>query len=925
MADKDNADGKDYRQRLTDQIVESIEKGTAPWQKPWTGEPTRLPFNPVSNAEYRGWNSLWLAFQGRSDPRWCTYKQAQANGWQVKKGERGAVIEYWKHNDRVPMRDETGKAVLDENGKQVYREVALDRPRVFHAVVFNAEQIDGMPELERSAERYKWTPVETAERILAGSKADIRHDQNNRAFYRPATDTIHLPEREQFKDQAGYYSTALHELGHWTGHPDRLNRDLTGRFGTPDYAREELRAELASYFLSSKTGIAHELGQHAAYVQSWVQILKSDKNEIFRAAKDAESITEYVMGFDKAITLEQKADPPKTLTPNYVPPSHTPEHEAMVRQNIRERNETFDYQRLHEQVKVIMGENAQYGVWAGTEAVRGTVIAESKYSFVVRAGNDAVLLGKMDFRELPSIGQTVEIGKRDSDGIRSIKLVEVEQERPATGKEKSPEDVAEKRITLKVPYAEREAAKSAGARWDKDAKSWYAPPGTDMAKIDQWLPKRIAERDPVAEFTDKCREMGLEIKGAAIMDGKIHRVSVVGRQGGRDGAYAGFLDRVPGGFIQNFATAQKVSWRSSQKDLLSPEQREALNKEILEQATAREKAIGVRHTQSSKVAESVWKALPPLADKPCPYAQKKNVPVYGAKIANAGTVRTAVIGDDGKPIVVRFREGDMVIPLRDAKGKLWSYQVVNTTSKLMLSGGLVDGNMHVMGEVKPGANILVAEGYATAATLHKETGHPVVMAVNAGNLSAVVGSLKERHPTNPIYIMGDNDIKPLAPGEIYDEVKHKNPGAIEALRAAHRHNVGVGFPEFPSGTDLLKNTDFNDLAKTSGPAAVKEQVETVLKKTMEQSRQEIMAVAKQQLGVDATVIDAAPTSQHTGKVVGHSALHTAQDVGGRQAVVHKTGNLDALPTPGQKVTVRYTGGRGQVVTHEQKLQRGVER
>jgi antirestriction protein ArdC len=277
----------EYRKTLTNRIIEQLETGTAPWIKPWDDRAV-LPgqvHNMVTSRPYQGGNSLWLQCQGYVDPRWCTYKQAQRHGWQIRKGEKAAVVEYWKWGEQ--KKDEADNTVGTK----------LDVPKVFYAHVFNAAQIEGVPEIVPAA--LDWKPESAAEHILVASGAQIVHDQSDRAFYSPQRDEIHLPPKQAFLGADRYYSTALHELGHWSGHESRLGRDLSGRFGSEDYAREELRAELASFFLSSRLGIPHDPGNHAAYVESWIKALRKDHNEIYRAAKDAERITEFVLQYQK--------------------------------------------------------------------------------------------------------------------------------------------------------------------------------------------------------------------------------------------------------------------------------------------------------------------------------------------------------------------------------------------------------------------------------------------------------------------------------------------------------------------------------------------------------------------------------------------------------------------------------------------------
>lgn len=290
---------RDYRQELTDNVIEALEGGTAPWQKPWNCIEPMMPFNPVSGTVYRGGNVIALMMRGYEDPRWCTYKQAEAMGWQVQKGEKSTLIEFWKFHEEVEREDEA-------TGEKTKVRVALERPIVRYANVFNVAQMEHVPELDREQRGFEWAPLEVAERILVQSAVPVFHDQADRAFYSVVRDQIHLPPKEAFEDATRYYSTALHELGHASGHPTRLNRQMGNSFGSVEYAKEELRAEMASLFLSYRLGVPFDVGQHAAYVGSWISVLKEDKNELFRAARDAEQIAEYLVGLgrEQALTLE---------------------------------------------------------------------------------------------------------------------------------------------------------------------------------------------------------------------------------------------------------------------------------------------------------------------------------------------------------------------------------------------------------------------------------------------------------------------------------------------------------------------------------------------------------------------------------------------------------------------------------------------
>lgn len=303
---------KDYIDKVANSIIEQLEQGTAPWLKPWEPGQLRLPFNPTTGKEYRGMNSLWLHMQGKDDPRWLTFNQGKAEGASVRKGEKGTHIVYWKFTEERTLKGEDGRPVIDEaTGKEKKITVKLDRPRSFTAVVFNGSQFDGLPPLEARPQRDEPERHALAEKILENSGAKITHVDGDRAFYSPARDSITLPARNQFPTADNYYATALHELGHWTGHPSRLDRDLSHPFGSEGYAREELRAEISSLMLGERMDIGHDPGQHAAYVGSWIKALKEDPREIFRAAADAERIAGFVMGFEneQAQTVERQPAP----------------------------------------------------------------------------------------------------------------------------------------------------------------------------------------------------------------------------------------------------------------------------------------------------------------------------------------------------------------------------------------------------------------------------------------------------------------------------------------------------------------------------------------------------------------------------------------------------------------------------------------
>jgi antirestriction protein ArdC len=280
---------RDHMLEFSARIVAELEKGAKPWVRPWDPEKAggpQAPFNPVTGKRYHGINVLILGMDTRAfqsgDPRWMTYQQALEKHWQVRKGERATTIFFTK-----PFEVEDDEA---EDGKKTIRVLK-------HYAVFHASQIDGIPTYKApGAEEAPWTRPEAADIILKNSGAVIRIG-GDRAFYSPATDHIQLPPENAFRGPPEFATTALHELGHWTGAPSRLNRDMRSRFGSAPYAMEELRAELASAFIASELGIPTDIPQHASYIADWLKPLKEDKREIFRAAADAQKIADMLLGF----------------------------------------------------------------------------------------------------------------------------------------------------------------------------------------------------------------------------------------------------------------------------------------------------------------------------------------------------------------------------------------------------------------------------------------------------------------------------------------------------------------------------------------------------------------------------------------------------------------------------------------------------
>ncbi len=284
---------RDIRQQVTDTIIQQLEAGTIPWQKPWTGDDSpifALPKNSTTGKKYKGINILllWSAATNKhfTSPEWATFKQWQENKEVIRKGEHGSMIIYY---------DTLEKEVEDEIRKI---------PFIKSSVVFNRQQLASYNPDEKAFAENRKSLVERIEHVdmfITNTKALIKHEDNLGACYMHSTDTIYMPEAASFIETEGcsatenYYGTLFHELSHWTGAYTRLKRTFGRKFGDKNYAEEELTAEIGAAFLCAE----HEIctapkPNNAAYIAHWLRVLKEDKQCIFTAASEASKAVNYL-------------------------------------------------------------------------------------------------------------------------------------------------------------------------------------------------------------------------------------------------------------------------------------------------------------------------------------------------------------------------------------------------------------------------------------------------------------------------------------------------------------------------------------------------------------------------------------------------------------------------------------------------------
>ena len=853
-----------FHKQIADKLIEQLEAGTAPWQRPWKAGEPMMPYNAITGKRYKGANIIKLMLRGHVDTRWMTFNQAKTLGANVKKGERGTALQYWIFTDKEPKLDSKGKPILGPNGKPEMKEVQLERPKLRTFVVFNAEQLENCPAQEPPKKLNEEERNKRVDDILKNSGAVIQHHPHGMAAYDPRQDKIFLPNPEMFHSASGYYATALHELGHWTGHSSRLDRKAGPR-NTEEYAKEELRAEITSLILGEKLEIGHDPGQHASYVKSWIQILKDDPKEIVRAAKDAEGISDFIMAYERTQEQEQGMDKIQEMEAavedrenlaakkNYisVPYKEKEEAKALGAKWDRQEQSWFIPNGLDEEPfkKWLTKEET-----VDEEKVRNAEREMEKTASILNDEYErrAVLLenGSPTEENDELIGRLEATLKQDEENLALAK----ESLSISRGKNKAEEE----RTYLAVPYKEKEEAKALGAKWDRKAQSWFVEGSEIPSALEKFRPNRAdIASDPAisvgGEFLDALRNNGClpemdRREAHPIMDGKGHRIPVIGdKKGERSGFYVCHTDGHPAGYIKNYKTGQEVKWVAKGQSI-DPKQLAVLRAQAAEKKREKELERERNYEKTSEKVTQLYQNLPAI-QKPTPYMTKKgiaDIPFHGLK---EGYDRT------------------MVIPAFDVNGKQWTTQYIDKVGqKKFASGGKKEGTFYPIGgmnELDRAKQIIICEGVATAGSIKKAfPDAAVIAAFDSGNLSAVAGKIAEKYPNKPLVIAGDNDAHSVMS-------VGNNVGDEKGRKAAQESGAVFIAPTFPPQEkswpkdvptftpnewkegnvseiqkaayhDYKKLTDFNDMANDSqlGLDGVKNQIGAALERAKEMKQAE---------------------------------------------------------------------------------------
>lgn len=806
----------EYIKNVADKLIEQIKNNEAPWQKPWTGAEFVAPVNH-QGIPYRGMNNLNLLMEtqikGYKDNRWFTYANAQEAGGQVRRGEKGTPIVVFITTEKIDKKDENGDIVKDENGKPIKVEVKLERPKVMQYYLFNAEQVDGIPPRQIPPKIEEWERHAKAEAIINSIQQQgvkIIHQAGDRAFYRPSQDQITMPERSQFASSDLYYATLLHEIGHSTGHESRLNRDLSGGFGSVSYAKEELRAEIASMMIGQELQIGHDPSKHYAYLESWVKVLEDNPKEIFRAVKDADSIKSYVLGLDKEYapleeTITETKEQVEPTTPN--PNTNITKENTPINVPYREKNEA----------------KALGAMWNSKEK-----------TWYVPVGKDLSKFEKWHT-------QSNEISQSLPNKQRTYLYTSADD-------------------TLKL----QELKKQGLVKFDVSHKVWYTL-DADNPAVQEYVNRPYV---PSAEeaFAEHLRVNGITIKnGHPIADGRPHRLSNDGSND-KNVMYQLYANHggVPAGRITNFSrggTPEKWVYPREYIAILKNVETVDIAKGLALKAPQRPQNIQPKATPKpqQKPAQIISPEQQAMYDKT---AQRVQMVMSFAPLANQHeylnrkqvtsnhAVRIVpdksqlppqfandiVIANDWREAQSLRNQGDermilqkdnLMIPQFNSQGELRSFETIGYQgAKYALKGGEKNGLSLTLGQVKNGEPVILAEGYATGATLHEQTGRAVIVAFGKGGLLNVAEQIRKDHPDSKIYIGADNDhTKPLEIDPNTGKPK-ENVGLVNAHKVANEvPNTHVLAPQFNVG-DTGK--DWNDVLVDKGTDEFKRQIKEQL-------------------------------------------------------------------------------------------------
>lgn len=800
------------RDVLRKKITDEIHLGTDIWTN---NADETLPYNPRNGERYRSTNALFLRNTRYKDPRWLTYDDIKEFDASIKLGEKGTVIQRWTFEEKRTKLDGEQKPVLDRAGIPVTEVVKLDKPRLSTVLVFNAEQVEG---LEAGDTRNR---PEDAQQHL------YRYYDMNRESASMAS-----LERGEEQDSDSFSGEIISRIvkERWENSPNDV-------VGTLSHARTIMLQQMTVKLLCDDYGVKTPSNKVSSSVRDkWVALIEREPFALFQLSTEAEKKAERYNDLIRSEEIEVEA------VGQIVPP-------ALKDGGDIGRNRLQD-QAMDERI----GEAVNVAPAPGSSRSVNKDLSKESNGIEVMQGD----MGNGDEEEKHEEVRQVPAESSESEKVEMDEGRNNAEKKPANTVAKTSKETFGKRTYLYVPYEKRHDARKYGAVWDKERKSWYAPKGTYKSGLAKWettdvpdVKKQKTLTEIISDFAAALEQAGLVVPaGGPVMDGSKHRVPVVGgKRSARDGEYVGYLDGIPAGFIKNYKSGYETNWKVSGLELNKDEIKK-LNVQAAQRAHERDEEMKARFDEVSKKAEYIFNSSSPDATS-SPYIISKCIIAVGVR---------------------KSRDGNVLVPVRDIKGKIWSVQFICNEKKTFLKNGKVDGNFHVLdsnNSLKKQETLIFAESYSTAASIHQATGKAVVCSFNAGNLTKVAKAFKEEHPEKGILIAGDNDWHlPL------QNPPYPNAGAEKAKMAAE--GVGGTFilPIFNDQTPDRKRTDFNDVHRVHGLKAVKSQIEKGL--MLEAKKKErITEVSKErhhEQKVARTIQENERVFQPTGQTVNESSM-----------------------------------------------------
>ncbi len=854
---------------VVERLAEGFLRGVSPLERIGS-KMQMMPIAGASGKSFHGINRWTLILENRRDPRWFTQQQAEHLGARLRDGESGVKLVYWK-------RTET------RNGQAV----ALEKPELLVFTVFNAEQFDGIADLPEQGQ--KQINYEAVRDIFRNCGCKFEATDKQTAFYNAERDVIFAPQSKDAAERDKRLFDVLSVV------IQRQEMTQSGHESAPKgsalHAEESLTQAIASFLTALDLGLPYNDGLDRAYYRDWAKLITDDPIAFLRISAKAENISKSVISL--AAANEQMLDGirmPEDWNGKFAIKQSAKGGVELIALCYGGKSTfigSFDTQAQAEamkwQLSVLYGSTVptrrDYLVvaWQDREKVRslGARFDPAAKSWYVPEGLDEEKREKLSQWRPKAYSEGLRMMARETQiKAKESKLSErvvlnvpfaqkdrakaagalfdpdkkqwfvslrgplegVKRWLPEKYKELAvpycPEGALKERKKLFVPYEQIYLAKSRGAVWDTNEKSWYAPTGSFEKDFEDWT-KAPMPVDPKQEFLALLIKHGFdpERNEPVMMDGKKHRYATTDdRHGSQSGEYKAFLDLRPAGMVRNFKTGAYETWSSKvTTETITPERLEELRREAAlvkqkrEEETIREQQIVAQ--RASGLYESISSKL---KRDPTQYEVRKGL-VQEDKLPQCGSVD---------------KNGNLVLPVQDVKGKIWSLQFINADgSKKFLKGGRKRGCFAVVwGEntknhrVAQAENIIVCEGYATAMSVSQATGLPVIVAFDAGNLHSVCQAVHRVLPDKKILIAGDDDHqRELESGS--------NPGKDKALAVCADPDLApwtdAVFPVFPSKVRDEKNlTDFNDLAATCGLYEVDAQISAALKKLEKRNLEE---------------------------------------------------------------------------------------